>query len=72
VAIFSLVPASYVTTRVFWNLPEDGVALAVTVNCTSDEADGEGEADGDGGDDVCGLDDEPGVVVAPGLIVEGP
>lgn len=67
--IFSVVAASYVTTCVLWNLLGGGVAMAVTVNCTSGETDGDGEA---GGDDVCGLDDGTGVVVGPGLVAEGP
>jgi hypothetical protein len=67
-----LVAASYVTTRVMWNLLEGGFAMAVTVKFTSDEDD---EDDGDDevdGDDVCGLGDGPGVVVGPGVVAEGP
>ena len=71
-AIFSVVAASYVTTCVFWNLLEGGVAMAVTVNGTSDEADGDDVCGLADGDDVCGLADGLGVVVRPGLIVEGP
>jgi len=67
--ICSLVAASYVTTRVMWNLLEGGFAMAVTVKFTSDEVDEVDEVDGD---DVCGLGDGPGVVVGPGVVAEGP